>query len=174
MSWKIQIIKAKPNPQGKDTAWGHPISKKLLGEWVDLKNIGDQRVALSTLHLANRHFDAQCRPAQNMTLYWQGPSGAYLEPGESVRVHTGRSADRIQMEVADQYGATYHAYAESGQFILNNRCGDNLGVYYKDTNGNWVTEDYTSYDPNPPEGAVLNRVGAKLVVEVQSTTLFRR
>ena len=52
MAWKIYIEKAKPNPKGKDTSGNHPLAKQLLGEWVDLKNTGDQSVALSRIYMA--------------------------------------------------------------------------------------------------------------------------
>lgn len=162
MSWKIQITRAKPNPAGKDKSRGTPIPAQLLGEWVDLKNIGDGSVSFSTLHLANSEFSHNCTITKQAAIYWTGVSGQ-LSPGEIVRVHTGRSYDSHLMATDDKLGVNYHAYAERGSFVLNNDCGDNLSVWWKSSDGKWNQDDVASYDPNPPEGEILQRVGSKLV-----------
>ena len=162
MSWKVQIMRAKPNPAGKDKARGTPIPAQLLGEWVDLKNVGDGSVNFSTLHLADSEFTHSCAITKQAVIYWNGGSGQ-LSPGEIVRVHTGRSSESYLMAAEDRLGVHYHAYAERGSFVLNNVCGDNLSIWWKDSNGNWNQEDLASYDMNPPEGEILQRVGSKLV-----------
>lgn len=160
MAWKIQITRAKPNPAGKDKAGNYPLPEQLLGEWVDLKNVGDGNVALSSLHLANIEFGPNCE-AKRSVIYWKGSSAITLKPSESVRIHTGRSCDINSMKVADQTGTTYRVFAEKGTFVLNNKCGDTLSVWWKH-NDAWNKDDEASYRPNPPEGAVLVRVGTTL------------
>ncbi len=162
MAWQIQINRAKPNPTGKDKSGSYPIPQQLLGEWVDLKNIGDANVTLSMLHLSDTDFEPGCG-AKQPTIYWNGSQYTTLKPGEIVRVHTGKSADVASMRSEDKSGVHYHAYAEKGNFVLNNTCGDTLAVWYKDKDGKWRQDDEASYSPKPPEGTVLYRAGASLV-----------
>jgi hypothetical protein len=162
MSWKIEIHRAKPNPTDKDKAGGYPKPEQLLGEWVDLKNTGDASVSLSTLHLANNEFDATCKVTKAAVIYWNGESGVTLSPGKTVRVHSGRSSDSALMKSEDKEGVDLHAYAGKGNFILNNKCGDTLTVWWKTSEGKWIEDDRASYDANPQEGKVLRRSGSKL------------
>ncbi len=162
MPWQIQINRAKPNPAGKDKSGSYPIPQQLLGEWVDLKNIGDANVTLSMLHLSDTDFGLGC-VAKQATIYWNGSQHTTLKPGEIVRVHTGKSADAASMRSEDKSGIHYHAYAEKGNFVLNNTCGDTLAVWYKGKNGAWQKDDGAGYSPKPPEGSVLYRVGGILV-----------
>ena len=164
MSWKIEICRAKPNPVGKDrAAWGSPRQEQLLGEWVDLRNIGDTPVTLSTIHLGDIEFSQNCIPAKNSTIYWKGSSTQSLSPQQILRVHAGKSLYSSSMLDEDRVGAHLHAYAEKGNFVLNNRCGDVISVWWIGNDGKWHEEDKANYDPNLPEGAILTRVGSKLI-----------
>lgn len=164
MSWQILICRAKPNPAGKDrTPLGGPRQEQLLGEWVDLQNTGDASVNLSTLHLSNFEFLSGCVRKENPTIYWDGSADEKLAPNQILRVHTGKSLYSASMLNEDRNGVNLHAYAEKGNFVLNNKCGDILGVWWKDRDGKWHNEDTASYDPNPPEGAILRRIGPKLM-----------
>lgn len=164
MSWQIQIQSAKPNPLGKDRPrYGAIPAEQLLAEWVDLKNVGDAAVDLSVVNLANLQFDAQCRQTGGPSIYWTGPSSAVLGVGQVIRVHTGKSAESVLMNSADRTGVDFHAFAEKGNFVLNNKCGDTLSVWWQSQNKEWHLEDSASYDPHPAEGAILRRVGQKLV-----------
>lgn len=164
MSWQIQIIKAKPNPAGKDRSANGASHAQLLGEWVDLKNIGHAAVNVSTLHLAHREFDDHCRPTKsNPTIYWDGSGNEILHPGKVLRVHTGHRSQMAQMNLSDAIGAELHSYADRSNFVLNNKCGDEISVWWKTNAGEWTKEDSASYDPNPREGSVLVRSGQKLV-----------
>ena len=154
MSWQIQITKAKPNPVGKDKSKWTPKPEQLLGEWADLKNVGDANVSLSAMHLAHREFSAGCVPKDAPVIYWNGPS-TVLKVGETVRVHTGRSGDSWAMAAVDKSGVEHHAYGEKGSFVLNNDCGDALTVWWKDKDGKWHCDDSATYDVSPPEGAIL-------------------
>jgi len=162
MSWKVVICRAKPNPAGKDRVGGYPRNEQLLGEWVDLQNVGDAPVSLTTLHLSNVTFSQNCVPGNN-TIYWSGTGTQSLTPGQILRVHTGKSMYSSSMQSQDWAGAHLHAYAEKGNFVLNNKCGDAIAVWWKGNDEKWNQEDRASYDPNPPEGAVLRRVGDKLI-----------
>jgi hypothetical protein len=56
-----------------------------------------------------------------------------------------------------------HAYAGRENFILNNKCGDTVTVWWKTGDGKWIADDHASYDTNPQEGKVLRRSGSKLI-----------
>ncbi len=173
MAWQIEIHRAKPNPKGKDKVAGFPIPHQLLAEWVDLRNSGDANVALSTLHLSDTDFGPGCE-AKQATIYWNGSANTVLKPGEIVRVHTGRSTSASSMLIEDALGVNHHAYAERGNFVLNNSCGDRLAVWFKHSKtGEWIRDDTAAYAPNPPEAAVLYRVGASLI-SVGSTAVVSR
>ena len=165
MSWQVQVSRAKPNPAGKDKSGNYPLAGQLLGEWVDLKNIGDQSVSLGTLYLAHQEFSGNCVAKDTFTIYWEGVKEpvTVLQSGQVVRIHTGRRSDAPHMHQEDASGVNHHAFADSGRFLLNNGCGDILSIWYKGTDGKFHSDDQASYDRNPPEGGVLVRVGAKLV-----------
>lgn len=163
MSWKIEIHRAKPNPEGKDKPrYGAPEQAQLLGEWVDLKNVGDTAVSLSTLYLAHVEYDAHGRAKDPLSIYWNGSAATSLQPGQTVRVHTGKSSAVLQMRYNDLLGVDHHSYAERANFALNNREGDTLTVRWK-SGDQWYKEDAASYDPAPSEGEILVRRGQKLM-----------
>lgn len=163
MSWKILIYRAKPNPAGKDRVSGYPQQQQLLGEWVDLQNTGDAAVNLSTLNLCHVQFSNQGVPEDKPTIYWTGKYGEVLNPGQVLRVHTGKSEHAGSMAYNDAQGVHLHAFAEKGNFVLNNNYGDVISVWWKGQDGKWNKEDAAGYDPNPPEGVILKRVGDKLI-----------
>lgn len=173
MSWKLQITQTKPNPAGKDKNRWSPKADHLLGEWVDLRNIGGASVTLSLIHLAHREYSDNCVRKEKPVIYWTGSSATIVQPGETVRLHTGRSSDAWQMASADRSGVNYHAYAESGSFVLNNDCGDEMSIWWKGSDGNFHLEDVAGYDANPPDGAILYRSGNKLVASALAG-LYRR
>lgn len=158
----LLILRTKPNPLGKDRAGNNPLPAQLNGEWVDIQNNGPAAVTLAGVYLSNQQFAPGCVPSQ-ITTYWEGSSVSYLGPGEIVRVHTGRERDRSLMSGTDLNGAQHHAFAESGNFALNNRCGDSLALWMRGRDGSWAPAlDLAAYNPWPAEGAVLNRMGAWL------------
>ncbi|HYE32902.1 MAG TPA: hypothetical protein VEH27_15855 [Methylomirabilota bacterium] len=66
------------------------------------------------------------------------------------------------MAAHDQQGVDYHAFADSGNFVLNNECGDSISVWWNNA-GTWEPEDAATYARHPGEGAILIRFGDKLV-----------
>ena len=166
MNNTLFIQRAKPNPLGKDTSHHVPKPEQLQGEWVVLLNSGGVALNLGNYSLANRQFDSHCVPKPQPEIYWSGDPTKILAPGENVRIHTGRSADWWAAQAEDKTGVNYHSFAERGSFVLNNRCGDTISLWTKDRAGNWQCVDSATYDPNPPEGAILERSGSKLVVPV--------
>ena len=74
------------------------------------------------------------------------------------------------MALEDRIGAQTHVWTERNTFALNNgACGDKLTIWFN--NGKWVRVDEASYDPFPPEGKILRRVGDRLVSDPLSAIL---
>lgn len=150
----LRIIKAKPNPTGKDRYGNYAPPAQLAAEWVDFQNNGDEPFLLNGISLYHIAYQPGCQNGK-----WQRVMGfqGSLKPGQVVRVHSGREILLAQMNLEDALGADVHLFTGQG-YIWNNDCGDAAGLW----NGSSWT-DKASYDPHPPEGQVLHRVGDKLV-----------
>ena len=150
----LQIVKAKPNPMGKDRTQGQTPKKQLAAEWVDFKNGGDESYDLQSVSLQHIAYQPGCRDgkwAQVMTFK------GFLKPGEVVRVHSGSEIPPSEMYPEDATGATYHLFTGKN-YIWNNDCGDTAGLWDGKV---WI--DKASYDPYPVEGKILLRQGDKLI-----------
>ncbi|MCB1103357.1 MAG: hypothetical protein H7A44_08120 [Opitutaceae bacterium] len=160
----LTVTRAKPNPAGRDRANGRSLPAQLLGEWVDITNTATTAISLGGSGLTHREYDAQGQLKQESTVYWQGSARQVLQPGQVLRVHTGRESDRAAMSYQDSVGAHYHAFAESYNFVLNNAQGDEPSIWAKDRNDRWsIRIDGAWYSPYPPEGIALRRMGDRLV-----------
>jgi len=165
----LQIFRAKPNPLGKDkTSGGIPKPEQLLGEWVDIKNIGSESIQFSTMQLFHTLYGSRCEATGRTESYWSGGSSSSLEPGQIVRVHTGRKADEALMTPVDRGTVAWRGFAERSNFVLNNVCGDVITMVWNDGRGNRYS-DTASYKANQPEGAILTRVGNNLVAGMAAT-----
>lgn len=155
MSRKLEIVKAKPNPAGKDKVYGTPKPEQLLGEWVDIKNTGTESIPFSVISLSHTLFDNRCNNTGRIEPYWKS-SGDYLAVGQTIRVHTGKKSDSHLMNQIDRAGCDWHGYANRENFVLNNACGDIITVTWTDSFGT-TQRDTVSYSRNQPEGAILER-----------------
>ena len=164
MSRVLQIFRAKPNPAGKDKAGSYPKPEQLLGEWVDIKNVGTEAVPFGTMALTHTLFNDYCQRTGKIETYFSGSSAdtQSLAPGQVLRIHTGRKSDEAHMKYEDKKGRDWWNFANSDQFKLNNRCGDAIVVSWKDAYGRDL-QDAAEYERNQPEGAILVRSGSKLV-----------
>ncbi len=158
MSIQLQVFRAKPNPIGKDKSTGGiPKPEQLLGEWVDIKNIGSESIRFSTMHLSHTLYGSRCEETGRTENYWSDSSSSSLEPEQILRVHTGRKADEALMSAEDRGTVAWRGFAERSNFVLNNACGDIITILWNDGS------DTASYKANQPEGAILTRVGNNLV-----------
>lgn len=159
----LQIIKAKPNPAGKESGKEHDgfeasRTDALFAEWVDVKNIGDDAVNFQTMQLRHALFGEDCHTTGELELYWIGDNGDFLKPSQVLRVHGGRREDAHLMAAEDQAGADWHGYAENDDFILNNRCGDKIVLSWQDA-ADQIHQDWVCYAPYPPDDLILKRSG---------------
>ena len=166
----LQISQLKPNPAGKDrNRTGTVSATQLAGEWVDIKNTGNQSANLENVELNHKAFSPQ-DPAGRWVGIFTFPN-FILRAGEVVRIHSGRNRDLSVIAPADMSGANYHGFTGMDNYVWNNREGDTAALWNL-THSDWIEQ--SSYDPYPPEGVVLVRVGSKLVSLVPSfINLFR-
>lgn len=152
----LKIIKAKPNPIGKDRINGRLTPQQLAGEWVDVQNISLHSINLATVqlyHYAYR-FGGQIGEWQLVTGF-----NGILPVGSVMRVHSGFPIPLMQMFPIDTMGADFHVFSNKN-YVWNNKQKDHPGLWDV-TLQKWV--DQTYYDAFLPEGKVLIRVGDKLV-----------
>jgi hypothetical protein len=157
---KLTIIRIKPNPAGKDRPpHGGPSPAQLAGEWVDFRNDHGQDVSLDGVSLWHLTYAPGREPQWAKIQTFSGT----LSNGKSVRVHSGRKRELSVIRPEDLAGADYHVFTGEDEYVWNNKQGDTPLLYVEATK---TTIDRASYDPHQPEGAVLLRIGDKLVVPV--------
>jgi hypothetical protein len=153
----LQVVSLKPNPIGKDRNRSGATAAQLGGEWVDVKNTGYAALELAGVdiyHLAFGPGSPQGRWEKIMSLVGR------LESGRVLRVHAGQFRDLSVLRAEDRAGADLHTFTGDDAYVWNNREGDTALLWLPDSKSEI---DKASYDPNPPEGVALIRVGNKLV-----------
>ena len=155
----LQVFRLKPNPAGKDRSRSGATAAKLGGEWVDVKNTGYMSVQLAGVdvyHLAFGIHYPQGRWEKVTSLTGQ------LESGRVLRVHAGQFRNLSVLRAEDLAGADLHTFTGKDAYVWNNREGDTPLLWLAASSSE---VDRAVYSPNPPEGAILIRVGDKLVPE---------
>src|ERR1041385_6525913 len=137
MSSSLQVYQSKPNPTGKDkTSSGVAKPEQLIGEWVDIKNIGTEPVRFSTIELHHTLFGSRCEQTNRTERYWSSNGTDSLKPGQVLRVHTGRKQYEHLLTPVDKGSVDWRGFAERDSFVLNNVCGDTIIVTWADANSN--------------------------------------
>jgi hypothetical protein len=161
----LKITFSKPNPIGKDkTPIGTSKPEQLLGEWVDITNVGNEPIRFSTMGLHHTRFNEHCQTLTEPTeRYWSCGGTESLKVGQTLRVYTGRKRDQhlLESRPLDKGTVDWRGFADLERFVLNNKCGDTIYVTWRNSQGTAI-QDKASYSNNPPEGIVLKRVGEKL------------
>lgn len=152
----ITILRAKPNPVGKDKYGSHSPQTQLHAEWVDLYNSSGHALSMVDVKLYDHTFDVFCNDRGKRSIFTFGEFS--LPANCVVRIHSGNRIDASQLPLEDRNGADYHGYT-GNNYVLNNNCGDILEVRSQ----NDVLIDKTSYSARPLEGAILVRKGDYLV-----------
>lgn len=157
----LRVVQLKPNPVGKDRNRFGTLSPAQLGaEWVDFKNIGIVAEDLQNVRLYHVAYAiGEPHGHWEEIMSFQGS----LPPGQVVRVHSGQSRDTSVLRQEDLLGADYHLFTGKDSYVWNNQKGD-IAALGDGGVSNLI--DRASYDPNPPEGTVLVRIGEKLVPAV--------
>lgn len=150
----LRVVRAKPNPAGKDRIGTITPKKQLAAEWLDFKNAADESYELQGVSLHHIAYQPGCRDGKWAEI--MSFKGA-LRPGEVVRVHSGPEIPLSEMYPEDAAGATYHLFT-GNNYVWNNDCGDTAGLWDGKV---WI--DAASYDPYPVEGKILTRQGDKLI-----------
>jgi hypothetical protein len=151
----LQITRIKPNPTGKDrNRYGQASAAQLAAEWVDFQNNGTGGVDLSPVELWHLAYHQGQNPTWEKIMTFSGT----LQPGKTVRVHSGSGPESVLRD-EDRRGADHHLFT-GNNYVWNNKEGDTPALFNRVSK---VTIDSASYDPNPPEGEVLVRSGSKLV-----------
>lgn len=153
----LTITRIKPNPTGKDRPpHGGPTAEQLAAEWVDFRNDSGRTLSLDGVALYHIVYSTSGRATWSRIMGFKGT----LKPSEIVRVHSGRDRGLAVIRAEDRAGATYHLFTGNDAFVWNNRQSDRPRLKNESTN---QEIDQAWYAPNPPEGAVLVRVGDQLV-----------
>jgi hypothetical protein len=157
---ELLITSIKPNPIGKDRSRVGATPSQLAAEWVDFRNDGNEPAPLHAVALYHRAYSGG-------TASWDRVTGfrGNLPVGKIVRVHAGRVRDTSVIRQEDMVGADYHIFSGEDRYVWNHREGDTPLLYNERTK---TTIDQASYDPWPPEGAVLVRQGAKFVLRANA------
>lgn len=152
------ISRIKPNPAGKDrTRYGGATIAQLGAEWVDIRNNSNGRISLAGIEVYHLAFHPGRQPEHEKVVDLTG----FLEAGQTLRIHSGQTRPLHVLRQEDINGAELHAFTGRDNYVWNNAEGDAPGLW-RPSQKAWV--DRTSYDPNPPEGAILVRSGEKLVI----------
>jgi hypothetical protein len=161
----ITISRIKPNPTGKDrTRHGGASVAQLGAEWVDIKNTSASGINLAGIalwHLAYSSGQAQPQKVVDLT--------GVLGGGQTLRIHSGQVRPLTVLYQEDLAGADFHGFTGSDNYTWNNDRLDAPGLVRTSQNA-WI--DRATYDANPPEGAILVRVGDKMVVASRTASTW--
>jgi len=160
MARPLYIHRLKPNPRGKDhPGFSGPSAVQLAAEWVDIKNIGGTAINTQGIEIYHKVFG----PGHQITGDWQRLMTLpdfNLPGGNVIRIHSGSRIDLSQLRPEDQAGAEWHCFTGTNRYVWNNKEGDSAAL--RDVQPQQFIDSAT-YDPYPPDGVILLRVGNKLV-----------
>ena len=162
----LQTVRLKPNPAGKDRTRFGATETQLGAEWADIKNTGIYDVNLTGVNLYHKAFKRDGSWEWEIVKSLSG----LLRPQQVLRIHSGKGPLTALRE-EDVRGADLHDFTGRSSYIWNNAEGDTAALWEPATQ-QWI--DQASYDPNPPEGVVLVRIGDKLVVPAAASAYARR
>ena len=153
----LTIIRIKPNPAGKDhPPQSGPTVQQLAAEWVDFRNDSGKALSLENVALYHVAYPVSGQPTWSRIMTFKG----VLQPGKVVRVHSGQVRETSVIRPEDLAGADHHLFTGRDAYVWNNSKGDRPRLKNEASEGEI---DQAFYSPNPPEGAVLVRVGQQLV-----------
>jgi hypothetical protein len=141
----LLITRALPNPAGKDRTPAHLVTNdQLNGEWIEFANMADHDLVIDGVRISDYTFNNYCHTTGERQLTTFTGS---MPCGSSIRLHTGYGEPWNE-------GVIRHLYLNHDNFVWNNRCGDTATLRVQSPG----EIDHATYDPHPPEGAILKRV----------------
>jgi hypothetical protein len=159
VSSNLQTLQLKPNPSGKDRSrYGGASATQLGAEWVDVKNISSSSVDLTGVKLCHIAYSVGSNRGQwDEVIGFRGTLGA----GNVIRVHSGSGPESFLRD-EDKRGVDHHLFTNRDNYVWNNDHGDCSALFQGNCSEPF---DKACYDPNPPEGVVLKRVGDRLIAQ---------
>ena len=155
----LRIIKAKPNPVGKDRTPKLLTTQSRLGaEWIDIKNIGSAGFSLKNIqiyHVAYINGKAEWKLLKDFNSALLIPA---LPSGIVMRIHSGNGPLSV-LSPEDVQGASRH-YFTGKNYVWNNDKTDKPMIYDKVKK---IRLDETFYNPPVLDGKVLVRVNNQLI-----------
>lgn len=166
---RLQTIRMKPNPAGKDRTRYGASAAQLAAEWVDIKNVSEVAVNITGVRLCHiAYSDAYPNGRWELVTSFSGT----LQPGKVIRVHAGEAKNANQIRAEDLVAADFHLFSGRDAYVWNNDRGDCSSL--------WTAEgdqpfDKACYSSPPADGAILTRVGDALVsTTAKATASVRR
>ena len=157
----VRTNQLKPNPAGKDRTRTGASETQLAAEWVDIKNIGRLDVDLTGATLFHKAYNRDGGFEWEVVRRLSG----VLPAGKVLRVHSGKGPYSVVRD-EDKVGSDYYFFTEESRYIWNNDKGDTSLLSEPASK---TTIDQAGYDPYPPEGIILHRVGDKLMARVAAS-----
>ena len=165
---RLQTVRMKPNPAGKDRTRYGASAAQLAAEWVDIKNVSDVAVNINGVRLCHiAYSDSYPNGRWELITSFTGT----LQPGKVIRVHSGEAKNANQIRSEDLAGADFHLFTGRDAYVWNNDRGDSSSLWTADDNQPF---DKASYPTPPAEGAILTRVGDTLVGAAAKATASSR
>jgi len=155
----LKIIRAKPNPLGKDKFGKNIISsQQLAGEWIDIKNEGNLGIHLNSLQVYHFAYKTEGDRFEKV-IEFNFSKDDILQSKEVLRVHSGGKILLSQLLEVDKIGADYHVFTGKN-YVWNNDKIDKPSIWNPRLK-KWI--DQTWYDSYPLDGVILERNNGKLV-----------
>lgn len=155
----LKVIKAKPNPIGKDRIPRIlPTQSQLGAEWIDIKNTGTIGQSLKNIqiyHMAYVNGKTEWKLLKDFNISELIPA---LPVGVIMRIHSGSGPLSI-LSSEDVQGASRHFFTKKG-YVWNNDKIDKPMIYDKIKK---IKLDETFYTPPVSDGKVLVRVNNQLI-----------
>ena len=151
----LKIVRAKPNPAGKDRLGAFTPHAQLAGEWIDIQNTSSSSLNIGGLQVYNIAYTLTGPQWREVT---QFPNFT-LPPTSILRLHSGGTLNNNQMHPVDISGANYHFFTGKN-YVWNNNKPDQPTLFNPQSK---VNVDQTSYNAPVTEGKILNRNGTALV-----------
>lgn len=155
----LQVIKAKPNPSGKDRTPKLLTTQSRLGaEWIDIKNIGSVGYSLKNIQIYHVAYINDKAVWELLIDFNSALLIPALPSGIVMRIHSGNGPLSV-LSPEDVQGASRH-YFTGKNYAWNNDKIDRPMIYDKVKKNKL---DETFYIPPVLDGKVLVRVNNQLI-----------